>query len=515
MPKTQRLLTGTFLLTAAGLISRFIGFFYRIFLSHTIGAQGLGIYQLVFPLFSLAYAFTVMGIQTALSKCISAEAATGNKDGAKNLLITGSAVSFVLSVFTAFLVFKGCSWFCIHILTEPDCIPLMKLMAFTIPFGTLHICIISYYFAGRNTWIPSVGQLLEQILRVFATWIFYRFMLQQGMEATPLLAVAGTAAAEVFSLLFILYFLQKDFRLEGYHFRLSAPWKKYFFEIMHLSVPLTANRITLNLMRSAETILIPICLEQYGLSSSEALAVYGILTGMALPLILFPSTITQSVSIMLLPAVSESKARREYRRISCTVEKTIRYGLFLGILCFGLFLTCGDSMGTLLFHNEEAGRYISILSFLCPFLYLSATLSSILNGLGKTALHFIHNLAGMTLRIICVLLLIPRLGIAGCLWGILANEILLVILCAAALYRERVLAFSPWDSLFKPFFFLIIAVGFSFFIESLASLWLNDCLKLILKLSLISVTYFLLLLNFHLIHLPKFPSSLHFNIDKK
>jgi stage V sporulation protein B len=281
MPKAQRLLTGTFLLTAAGLISRFIGFFYRIFLSHTIGAEGLGIYQLIFPLFNLAYAFTVMGIQTALSKCISAKTATGNKDGAKNLLLAGSAISLFSSLFAALLIYSGCSWFCVHILTEPACIPLMKLMAFTIPFGTLHICVVSYYFAGKNTWIPSMGQLLEQILRVCSTWIFYHLMLQKGMEATPLLAVAGTAAAEIFSLLFILFFLQKDFRSEGYQFRLSAPWRKYCSEIMRLAIPLTANRIVLNLMRSAETILIPICLEQYGLSSSEALSVYGVLTGMA------------------------------------------------------------------------------------------------------------------------------------------------------------------------------------------------------------------------------------------
>ncbi|MGI6006761.1 MAG: oligosaccharide flippase family protein [Ruminococcus sp.] len=516
MPKQQRLLTGTILLTAAGLISRLIGFFYRIFLSHTIGAEGLGIYQLILPIFSLSYAFTVMGIQTALSRCISAKSAVGDQKGAKDLLITGSVLSLLLSLAASFFLYQGSEWFCRNILSEAACIPLMKLMALTIPFGTLHICFVSYYFAARNTWIPSLGQLLEQLLRVSASWLFYSLMLKNGTEATPMLAVAGTAAAEIFSLLYIVFFLRKDFHKEGYVFCLASPWKKYASEIIQLAAPLSANRIILNLMKSGESILIPICLVQYGLTSSEALSIYGVLTGMALPLILFPSTITQSVSVMLLPAVSESKAQNNYRRIAFTVEKTIRYGLFLGILCFGIFFTCGDSIGILLFHSQEAGQFISMLAFLCPFLYLSSTLASIINGLGKTACYFIQNLTGLTVRIICVLLLVPKTGIAGCLWGILGNEILLVILSLCTLYREHVLIFSAWNSLVKPGIFLILSAGGSHLADTvLSSLGMNDFIVTAAKCFVICITYICLLLTFQLIHLPKNIDPLHLNIDKK
>ncbi|MCH1983071.1 polysaccharide biosynthesis protein [Ruminococcus sp. OA3] len=510
MPKTQRLLFGTLLLTAAGLISRLIGFFYRIFLSHAIGAEGMGIFQLISPIFNLCYAFTVLGVQTALSKSVAARLATGNKKGARDLFIVGSAISFCASLLAFMAVYFGCDWFCNVILAEPRCIPLVRLMSFTIPFGTLHICITSYYFAQKKTVIPSIEQMLEQCVRVMSSWVFFRLMLANGIPASPFLAVAGTAVSELFAFFFIFHFLRKEFKEEGYHIRQVSSVRVYASEILRLSLPLTANRVILNLLRSVETVLIPFCLRLYGLTSGEALSTYGVLTGMALPLILFPSTITHSVSVMLLPAVAESKARNQKDRIAFTVEKTIRYGLFLGILCFGLFYRYGDSLGALLFHSEEAGRYIAILSFICPFMYLSTTLASIINGLGKTTLYFIQSLAGLLLRICFVFFAIPRFGILGYLWGVLANEIILVLLSVISLHREGVLVFHAADAIAKPLCFLMISAGCAQSLQ-LISAYLpgGPLILLVASCAVLTLVYVLLLNTFHLIHLPNLIRKSH------
>ena len=279
MIKQQRLVTGALLLTAAGFAGRLIGFFYKIFLSHAIGAQGLGIYQMIFPLFSLAYALCVSGIQTALTRCISERKAVRDLKGAQDFLIAGCLFTLLLSLAVFAALYLGCEWFCLNILKQPACIPLIKLMAWMIPFGALHICMVSWYFASQNTCLPSVAQLLEQLIRVSASLIFWRLMLQKGMEPTPILAVAGTAVSEVFSFAFLLFFLQKDLRADGYRIRPSS-WKHCLTHIVLLAAPLTANRLFLNLLRSAESLLIPLSLQQYGLSSADALSVYGILTGM-------------------------------------------------------------------------------------------------------------------------------------------------------------------------------------------------------------------------------------------
>ena len=101
---------------------------------------------------------------------------------------------------------------------------------------------------------------------------------------------------------------------------------------------------------------------------------------------------------------------------------------------------------------------IRVLALLCPFLYLSASLSGILHGLGKTSHFFLYSLTAQTLRLLCVLLLTPRIGIIGCLLGIIGNELLLVILCSFTLSREGVLRFSAKNALIRPVFFLILSV---------------------------------------------------------
>ncbi len=161
------------LLTAAGLISRLIGFFYRIFLSHSIGAEGMGIFQLISPYSIYAMRLRSLASRRLFPKALQHGLPPETKKGARDLFIVGSAISFCASILAFMAVYFGCDWFCSVILTEPRCIPLVRLMSFTIPFGTLHICITSYYFAQKKTVIPSIEQMLEQCIRVMSSWVFF------------------------------------------------------------------------------------------------------------------------------------------------------------------------------------------------------------------------------------------------------------------------------------------------------------------------------------------------------
>ena len=168
--------------------------------------------------------------------------------------------------------------------------------------------------------------------------------------------------------------------------------------------------------------MIPGQLRQFGYSTSESLSVYGILTGMALPMVLFPSVLTNSVSVMLLPAIAEAQEKKEHGYILTLIKRTCFYSLLLGFGCTMMFLFLGRWMGSFLFGNELAGTFIVILGWICPFLYLSTTLHSILNGLGKTTSTFFLNIMGLGIRIGFVLYVIPAAGIKGYLWGLLLSQ---------------------------------------------------------------------------------------------
>ena len=141
---------GTLLLTFAGLASRLIGFFYRIFLSHTIGAEGLGIFQLVMPLQILALAFCASGIQTAISRLTASRKALGCPGRAGDYFISGTLFSVLFSLVLSFLFYYRADFWAVKILKEPRTASLIRMMAPAVPLSTLHTCINSYYFARKR-----------------------------------------------------------------------------------------------------------------------------------------------------------------------------------------------------------------------------------------------------------------------------------------------------------------------------------------------------------------------------
>ena len=186
-----------------------------------------------------------------------------------------------------------------------------------------------------------------------------------------------------------------------------------------MTLPLTCNRLLLSICQSAEAILIPMKLRDFGYTNSDSLSVYGILTGMVFSTILFPCVLSNSLSVMLLPAISEANSRNRMDLIKKAVQKTTQLCVILGLLCTLGFLLGGNWIGIHLFHNALAGLYVRTLSWICPFLF------SILHGLGKPKLTMLINLSGAILSIGFIFVGIPRIGLSAYLWGMLASQILI------------------------------------------------------------------------------------------
>ena len=152
-------------------------------------------------------------------------------------------------------------------------------------------------------------------------------------------------------------------------------------EIAQIAVPHSVNRLLLTSLSGIEMVLIPQRLLLAGINRTDSLSVYGIFTGMALPLILFPATLTNSASVMLMPSVAGLQALGHEKKIRHVIRRTCENCFFFGGFCTFFFFIFGKSLGNFLFHSETAGIYIRTLAFICPFLYTNTALESILNGL--------------------------------------------------------------------------------------------------------------------------------------
>lgn len=422
-------------MTAAGVLSRIIGFFYRIFLSRTIGAEALGIYQLIGPVFSLCFALTASSIQTSISKFVG-DAIGGCKDSlcgekkARAYLILGLVLSCGLSILTGIFMYFNADLIAVRFLGEARCAPLLVLLTYSLLPCCIHACINGYYYGKKNAFVPSLCQLIEQIARVGSVWIIFQITTEKGIPLTAFHAVCGLVIGECFGLLVSMSALLREKRLpRGSYTSDSICNSTMTHAFLAMVIPLTINRLSVAFSTSLENLLIPQKLQLYGYTQTDALSIYGILSGMTLSIILFPCVLTNSLSVLLLPAISEARGRSNENQIRRTTQKAIRLGLLLGFAFTILFLLTRDMIGNKLFHNALAGRFICRLSWLCPLMYITSLLSSILHGLGRPKQVLFVNLLACLIRIGMIWFLVPAYGIGAYLWGLLLSQVFASVAC--------------------------------------------------------------------------------------
>ena len=453
MRRFHPLITGTLLLTAVGFFCRILGFFYRIFLSRTIGAEGLGLYQMIFPIHGIAFALCAGPIQTSLSRLTAASPEKG-----RAFLRVSLALSLSIALPLTSLIYTFADFLAARVLLAPECAPLLPALALSIPFCAIHACCCGYYYGLKKTAVPAFSQVVEQCIRIFSVLLIVHVCRTNRIPITVLLAVWGLLIGEAASAVFCLlvYGCSKSVAILP---NANTPITPLLLPLLTMALPLMANRLTLSFLQSLEAIFVPNQLLLFGLSRVESVSIYGVLTGMALPFVLFPSAITNSLAVVLLPAVSEAQAQNQPDKIEHTISMALRYSLYMGILCVGLFTRFGPALGETFYHNADAGRFIQILSWLCPFLYLSTTMGSILNGLGKTGTVFVHHTVSMLLTLSLVLFAIPRWGIFAYLAALLISELVLAFLHIHALACEVPIRLPLGRGIVKPVFCLLTALG--------------------------------------------------------
>lgn len=490
----QAIIKGTFILTVAGILTKLLGFFNRIFLASTIGAREIGVYQLIFPVYLIVHCICCQGFEMGIMKYVAEESAFGHRENVKRYLRVSFYLSFALSLLLMVIVLLFHDVIASVLLKQPACSDCLFIMAFAFPLISIKDCILSYYYGKKMTGIPAASQLIEQTVRVTVIWALASVILIISKDAT--LATVGLVAGEAASLLFALAtlpFLKADLQKTSlirsypqkerkhpavsdeeytgrkYHTHSIAnrnlSYHTVLCNILRYDIPIIGTRLLLTILSSIESILIPYLLAKTLGSEDQALSLYGVLTGMALTFILFPSALTNSVAMMLLPTISEAKAKSQQLKVTKAATLSLHYCLLLGILCTAIFLVFGKDLGAVLFHDRTAGEFIFILSWLCPFIYIATTYTSILNGLGKTKVTFDNNVITALLRILSIVALIPRMGIFGYLIGLLVSYALLALFCVYHVHQEAGVHFNARRSILSPVCLAFLSITFAYITE--------------------------------------------------
>ena len=439
----KSIIYGTLILTGVSFLCRGIGFFYRMFISQTFGEEGMGIYQLTAPVMSMAFSLCCAGFQTAISRYVAAQ--NDDTRSSMRFLFCGLAITTILSSFLSAAIFVLSDFLSVHVLLEPRTAPLLRLLSLAFPFSAIHCCVNGYFYGRKKASVPALLQLTEQLARVGSVYLLCHFYSMHNYEIPLALTAAGSAIAEVISTLMSFCFiipglnrLQPNISRKPYHSIKETSLYQTTVCLLSMALPLSISRIIVNFLQNVENIYIPEMLRQFGYSTAESLSLFGVLTGMALTVILLPSSLVNSVSVLLLPRISEAQASGKNKTIAYVIRRSVTFCCIMGLFFSTILFLSGRWIGNFLFHSETAGEYIVTLSFICPFLYITSSLGSILHGLGKTYTTLFINVGTLLIRIAFVFWLIPVMGLPGYILGLLVGQCFSAVCCIISLHKYAV-----------------------------------------------------------------------------
>ena len=196
--------------------------------------------------------------------------------------------------------------------------------------------------------------------------------------------------------------------------RIKGKTKESFLrKIIKIATPITSGRYLNSALRTWENILVPKNLAKYPFSSKSALSQFGMIKGMALPVLFFPSALLNSVSVLLIPEISEAMAKNQKYVLKSACEKILKITVITSLIFSAIFFISGEKIGLLIFKEKSVGTLIKALSPIVPFMYIDSIADGILKGLGEEKFTFKISILDSTLRIILILLILPFLGLKG------------------------------------------------------------------------------------------------------
>lgn len=400
-------------LTVTSLLLRAIGMFFRAWLAGNIGSDGIGLYSQVFSVYMLISGLSSSGLNLAVTRLVSEELILGGRKGA-NLIVKRCllAAGLISSLFAA-LIFFGKEFLSVNILGDERVVSAFKILPISLPFSSLCACLKGYFMARKKSAPNSLSQILEQAVRMGIIMSLAAKAAKNGLEEACRLVVFGDTVAEISScvLVYIMYLADKK--------KVHPKDKAYickdsvYKKICHIAFPVSLGRGLNSLLRTVENFLVPSGLNKFGLSRDASLSVFGMVKGMALPLLFFPASLLNALATLLIPEMSEAVAGEKAYKIKYAVEKSLNIILITSIPFSALFFFGAEPFGRLIYKDTEVGQIIKLLSPLVPLMYIDSISDGLLKGLDQQNITFRNSIIDSLSRLVLIILLLPRLGTAG------------------------------------------------------------------------------------------------------
>lgn len=407
MTKRKVYLQNAMLLTASGLVLRMLGMGFRVVLSAYLGGEGMGLYQLILAVYMVFVSLATAGMNVAATRLAAQSLARGQGMAATLRGLCTAALAFGTVAMVAQALLAGPAAH--SLLHDARAETALRVLAPSLPFMAVSGALRGCFLAARRVTPNVVTQLIEQLVRMAVAVAGLRVVAQWGAGYGCAAVLLGNTVSEGVSCCLMLLFATRtpEFARRG-----QEPLHPYTRrELYEIVLPVTGSRLLGSGLQAVESSLIPLTLSLYTGSRAVAMTQYGNFKGMALPLLFFPFSVLSALSGLLMPEITRAHTRGDGAGTRHLIGTMLKLTGLFSLAAGACFVAFGPQLAQIVYRDAEVGRYVQVLGFVAPFMYLESMVDGVLKGLGEQLATFRYSLADSLLRIAAIAVLLPRYGI--------------------------------------------------------------------------------------------------------
>lgn len=427
-------------LACGNLALQALGFIYRVLLSRFAGAEGLGVYRLVNSAYLVLNAGCLSGVTMACSRLSAASEAKGERHKIGAILRLAFSVFFTLCAACAAVVLLFGDGIAAALLGDGRCAKAFPFVLLCLALTGVENIFKSLFIGLEQMQYTAASEVGEQLIRILSVGTLLYHYQGEDYGTIAMLIFAGMVVSEVFSALF----LTRLFRRSMVGMPLNTPLdrataRQFFF----IALPLSASALIGNIISSAGSVLLPQRLMAAGLTYEQALSALGVISGMAMPLLLLPVALVSSVCTALLPAITAAQAVGNTKRVRALIGRSVSTVGLIAIPATAVLVPLAPRLSELFFHQPLTAEYVTLLGAVAIVSYYQMASGSLLNALGLQHLNVVTAVSAE----LCQLFLIyrwcasPNLGIYGYLLAMLLTDTAAFAMNFCILYFRT--GFSP------------------------------------------------------------------------
>lgn len=413
--KKDSFIANTVLLTLSNLTTGVLGFIFSIMLSRELGAEGMGLYGLVMPVYNLFICLICGGIITAISKIAAEYFGKNDFNNLRKTVKTTLFFNILWSILIVTLVFILSNQICTYFIKDSRTLYALRLTCPAMIFISLSNTLKGYFYGTSKVGIPAFIDIFEKAVRIVIIYSASTYLDLSSITTTVTAAYAALCIGELTSFILLYIYYKIDGHKIGYSANRPDGRAQLLFNILVISLPLCLNGFLSTALSTVSTLIVPRRLVTAGFDYNIALSMIGKFSGMSLNIVFFPLIVIGSISTILIPDLSQSMSKKDYYAVEERISSVLRIAFLLGISTLIICLVGSDNLGKMFYNRTDLGSYIKFASLGCPLFFTSVTTFGILNGLGKQNIILKNSLIVSVLEVFLLYILtsIPSINIYG------------------------------------------------------------------------------------------------------